>query len=179
MSLSRSATETEYIQYGRRGPAPPLRPPSCWPPPAWPAEPERTAELQSPARGQPPRRFLGVRKCRKKCLRDYGRIARASKIGACNGPGVQVRGAKRDGDARWRACVRHVGCTTETGSGQPAAGRNAPRECAARDGKNGGAWGFAARAQTAEGCTTHAVVPQALCTLPPVRRPGWTRGAFG
>jgi hypothetical protein len=41
---------------------------------------------------------------------------------------------------------------------QPAADRDAPRGRAARDGKSGGAWGFAARAQTAEGCTTHAVV---------------------
>jgi hypothetical protein len=70
---------------------------------------------------QPPRRYLGVRKCRKNPFRDYGRIARASKFAAWDGAAVQVRGAKRDGDARWRACVRSVGCTTETGSPPQAA----------------------------------------------------------
>jgi hypothetical protein len=50
--VARSATETQHIQSGG-GPAPPLRPPSCWPPPSWPAQPERTAELQSPARANP------------------------------------------------------------------------------------------------------------------------------
>jgi hypothetical protein len=31
---------------------------------------------------------------------------------------------------------------------------------------------------TTEGCTTNAVVPHAWYTLLPVRRPGWTCGAF-
>ena len=57
-------------------------------------------------RGPTPTQILGVRKCRKKSVRDYGRIECASQFGARDGAGVQVRGAKRDGDARRRACVR-------------------------------------------------------------------------
>ena len=89
---------------GRNGPAPPLRPPSSRPPPAWPAKPDRTAALQSPARAQPPTQILGVRKGRKFAPRDSARIERAFEFGPCDGAGVQVRGAKRDGGARWRAC---------------------------------------------------------------------------
>ena len=53
-------------------------------------------------RGPTPTQILGVRKCRKKSVRDYGRIECASQFGARDGAGVQVRGAKRDGDARRR-----------------------------------------------------------------------------
>ena len=155
---------------------PPLRPPSCWRPPSWPAKPERTAELQSPARGPTPTQILGGPKMsKKKSVRDYGRIECATQFGARDGAGVQVRGAKRDGDARRRVFAARGVYNLHV---QPAADRDAPRGRAARDGKSGGAWGFAARARTAEGCTTQAVVARAWCTLPPVRRPGWTRGAF-
>ena len=61
---------------------------------------------------------------------------------------------------------------------QPAAGRDAPRGRAARDVTSGGAWVFAARARTAQGVTTHAVVAHAWCILPPMCRPGWTRGTL-
>jgi hypothetical protein len=65
-------------------------------------------ELQScKARRGPTRpRFRGVRKGRKISPRDYGRDERASKFDPCDGAGVQVRGAKPGGDARWRrACA--------------------------------------------------------------------------
>ena len=144
---------------------PPLRPPSCWRPPSWPAKPERTAELQSPARGPTPTQILGGPKMsKKKSVRDYGRIECATQFGARDGAGVQVRGAKRDGDARRRVFAARGVYNLHV---QPAADRDAPRGRAARDGKSGGAWGFAARARTAEGCTTQAVVAHAWCTLPP------------
>ena len=120
-----SATETQHIQCGG-GPVPPLRPPSCWPPPSWPAKRERMAELQSPARGPTPTQILGVRKCRKKSVRDYGRIECASQFGACDGAGVRVRGAKRDGDARWRACGAWGVQPTRAARRRP---RRSPRAC--------------------------------------------------
>ncbi len=57
------------------------------------------AELQSPARANPHPDFGGPKRSRE------GRVKRALKFGPCNGAGVQVRDAKRDGDTRWRrAC---------------------------------------------------------------------------
>ena len=58
-------------------------------------------------RGPTPTQIWGRRKGRKKSPRDYGRVERASKFGPCDGAGVQVRGAKRDGDARRRV---HAAC---------------------------------------------------------------------
>ena len=75
--------------------------------------------------GQPPTQVLGVRKGRKFAPREYARIERAFEFGPCDGATVQVRGAKRDGGARWRACAPRVGCTTD--SMQPAASRDARR----------------------------------------------------
>ncbi len=118
---------------------------------------------------------FGGPKTSEKSVRDYGRVECASQFGARDGAGVQVCGAKRVRDARRRVCAER-GVSNRVV--QPAAGRDAPRGRAARNGESGGAWGFAARARTAEGCTTHVVVAHARCTLPPVRRPGWTRGAF-
>ncbi len=64
-----------------------------------------------PGEGQPPPRFGGgggggvQKKVGNLPLAIYGRVERASKFGPCDGAGVQVRGAKRDGDPRWRlAC---------------------------------------------------------------------------
>jgi hypothetical protein len=59
----------------------------------------------TPGEGPTPTQiFGGPKMSREKCLRDYRRIARASKFGAWDGAAVQVCGAKRDGDARWCAC---------------------------------------------------------------------------
>ena len=79
----------------------------------------RTAK---PRRGANPHAdFWGVRKCRKKCLRDYRRVARAPKFGPWDGAAVQGCGAKCDGGARRRACMRHMGCTTDMRSPPQAA----------------------------------------------------------
>ena len=105
MSTRRSQCDGDRMHpvRGRKEPSPPLRPPSSRPPPAWPAKPDRAAALQSPAQAQPPTQILGARKGRKFAPRDYARIERAFEFGPCDGAAVQVRGAKRDGDARWRA----------------------------------------------------------------------------
>ena len=77
---------------------------------------------------------------------------------------------------RASACVRRVGCTTYTGSPPQAATLpEGVRHVMGRADAHGGSLRVHG---TAEGCTTHAVVAHAWCILPPVRRPGWTRGAF-
>jgi hypothetical protein len=69
------------------------------------------------------------------------------------------------------ACVRAAGGVYNNRHVQPAASGDAPRECAARDGKNGGAWGFAARQGGHGDCRrVHyacGFVSHASCTLPP------------
>ena len=77
MSTRRSQCDGDRMHpvRGRNGPSPPLRPPSSRPPPAWPAKPERAAELQSPARANPGQ--IWVRKDRKTSPRDYARVERA------------------------------------------------------------------------------------------------------
>jgi hypothetical protein len=70
--------------------------------------------------------------------------------------GPECRCAVRNATAT-RGGVR-AACGVQNLLVQPAADRDAPRGRAARDGKSGCAWAFAARAQTAEACTTHAVV---------------------
>ena len=69
MSTRRSQCDGDRIHpvRGRNGPAPPLRPPSSRPPPAWPAKPDRAAALQSPAQAQPPTQILGGPKRSKIC----------------------------------------------------------------------------------------------------------------
>jgi hypothetical protein len=58
-------------------------------------------------RGANPPSFFGGPKRSKTSVRDYGRIECASQFGPCDEAGVQVRGAKRDGDARRRV---HAAC---------------------------------------------------------------------
>jgi hypothetical protein len=63
-------------------------------------------ELQhcSGRRGPTPTQIWGSEKV-ENLPRDYGRVERASKFSPCDGAGVQLRGAKRDGGARRRrAC---------------------------------------------------------------------------
>ncbi len=79
-----------------------------------------------------------------------------------------MRGAKRDGDARGMQ-QRDV---------QPAAGRDAPRGRAACHGKSGGAWGLLRVHRRRKGALRMRLWAHARCIFPPVRRPGWTRGAF-
>ncbi len=119
-----------HIQCGG-GPVPPLRPPSCRPPPSWPAQPERTAELQSPARGQPPPRFLGVGKCRKNPVEIVGALNARRNLVREMGP--ECRCAVRNATAT-RVGVRAARWVHNL-HGQPAAGRDAPRGRAARDGR--------------------------------------------
>jgi hypothetical protein len=106
---------------GRNGPSPPPRPPSSRPPPSWPAQTTTSCRTAEPRGGQPAPRFGGVRKGRKFTPRDCGRVERASKFGPCDGAGVQVRGAKRDGGARRRRAPRREECKTDMRSPPQAA----------------------------------------------------------
>ena len=102
--------ETQHTSSVGSGPAPPLRSPSGWPPPSWPAQPERTAELHSTAEGRPPPRFWGseqVEKIRSRLCARRMRIAiRCVRWGRSAGARCETR--------RRRACVRRVGCKIYT-----------------------------------------------------------------
>ncbi len=107
-----SATETQHIQCGG-GPAPPLWPPSCWRPPSWPAQPERTAELQSPAEGRPPPRFWGSENVEKTPFEIMGALN--AHRNSVREMGPECRCAVRNATAtRVGVCVRRVGCKTYT-----------------------------------------------------------------
>ena len=119
--VARSATETACIQCGEQGTCSASSSAACFAATAFLACQTRTScRTAEPGEGQPPPRFGGVRKGRKISPRDYGRVERASKFGPRNGAGVQVRGAKRDGDARWRR-ASGKGCKTECCSPPQAA----------------------------------------------------------
>ncbi len=118
----------------------------------------RTAE---PGEGQPPPRYLGVRKGQKTPFAimrieiwsvRWGRIA-----------GARCETRRRRALAE---CVRCMECKIESCS--PPLAAMLHEGVWLRDGKSGGAWGFTARARRARDGGT----------LPPVRRPGWMRGAF-
>jgi hypothetical protein len=170
--VARSAMETHPV-WG--GPAPPLRPPSCWRPPSWPAQPERTAELQSPTRGRPPPRILGVRKCPKNPFEI---------MGASNAHRNLVR---EMGPECWcavrNATATRVGVRVARGVQnllvKPTADRDAPRGRAARDGEERRRTGVrCACTGRRNGALSMRLWRMRRAPFGPVRRPGWTRGAF-
>ena len=105
--------ETEYIQFGRKGPAPPLRPPSCWPPPSWPAKPE-LQNCKARRGANPHADFWGSENVEKSLPRLWAHCTRIEiwcvRWGRSAGARCETR------RRRASACVRRVGCTTYTGS---------------------------------------------------------------
>ncbi len=132
----------------------------------------RTAKPGEAPTPRPPR--FGGSENVEKSVRDCGRIECASKYGSCDGALEQVRGAKRDGDARWRARDVWGAQPTRAARRRP---RRSPRACGTR-------WEerrrMGVRCAYTDGGRVHYACGRAhaWCILPPVRRPGWTRGAF-
>ncbi len=171
MSTCRSLADlTDSVQCGS-GPAPPLRPLSCWPPPSWPAKPERNADLQSPGRANPHPDFWGAKRSEKN-LRDYAHRNLVRAMGPECRCAVRNATATRVGGFM---CVRCMECKAESCSPPLAAMlHEGVWHVMEKAEAHGGSLRVHGGHGTAEGCTT----PHAWCTLPPVRRPGWTRGAF-
>ncbi len=109
-------------------------------------------------RGADPQIFWGRKRSKKNQFEIMGASNAHRNLVREMGP--ECRCAVRNASAtRVGVCVRRVGCKTYTCS--PPQTATLPEGVRHVMGKSGGAWGFAARAQTAEGCTTHAVVPHA------------------
>jgi hypothetical protein len=118
----------------------------------------RTAK---PGEGPTPTQILGVRKCRKTPFEIMG--ASKAHRNLVREVGPECRCAVRNATAT-RVGVRAARRAYNL-HGQPAADRDAPRGRAARDGKSGGAWGFAARAR--DGGRVHYAGGRGACVEHP------------
>ncbi len=123
-------------------------------------------------RGPTPTQIFGVRKGQNKILRDYAHRNLVRAMGPECRCAVRNATATRVGGFM---CVRCMECKTESCSPPLAAMlHEGVWHVMKKAEAHGGSLRVHGGHGTAEGCTT----PHVWCTLPPVRRPRWTRDAF-